>query len=195
LTTAAAGDRPPWVVVGLGNPGREYEETRHNVGLWCIDELARRTGVKLERADRRARLAETQVAGRRVALIASRVYVNESGVAVGYALTRFHSGPERLIVVLDDINLEPGAIRIRRKGSSGGHNGLKSVTAAIGTDEFIRVRIGVGRPGSPEKQVDHVLSEFSRADKAMVREAVKRAADAIDAIVRDGVEQAMNTFN
>ena len=185
----------PWVIVGLGNPGPEYEETRHNAGLWCIQELARRAHVKLERAGRLARLAQVDIEGQPAVLVAPRTFVNESGSAVKWALARYRAGPEKLIVALDELNLEPGAVRIRSTGSPGGHNGMKSIIVAISTEEFVRVRIGVGRPSSPERQVEHVLSPLSKADRALVDEAVKRAADAVAAVIRDGAEPAMNQFN
>jgi PTH1 family peptidyl-tRNA hydrolase len=183
------------VVVGLGNPGPTYENTRHNAGMWCIEELARRAHAGLERTDRRARTARVKIEGQNAVLVAPRTYVNDSGVAVRWALEKLKSGPDRLIVVLDEVNLAPGDVRIRRRGSPGGHNGMKSIVAAIGTEEFVRVRIGVGRPGSPGKRIDHVLGEFSREDRALVDDAVRRAADGVAAIIRDGIESAMNTFN
>jgi peptidyl-tRNA hydrolase, PTH1 family len=185
----------PWVVVGLGNPGPEYDNTRHNVGFECIEELARRAHVKLGRADRRARASEAQIEAQRVILVAPRTYVNESGVAVRWALDHYRSSPERLIVILDEINLEPGTVRIRRTGSAGGHNGMKSILASLGGADFARVRIGVGRPQSAARQVEHVLSTFSRADRLLVDGAVGQATDAVVAIIRDGIESAMNQFN
>jgi PTH1 family peptidyl-tRNA hydrolase len=181
--------------VGLGNPGPEYEDTRHNAGVWCVNELARRSRAKLERADRRARTAETSIEGQRTVLVVPRTYVNDSGTAVRWALARYRSGPDRLIVVLDEVNLDPGAVRIRRSGSAGGHNGMKSILGAVGTEEFVRVRIGVGRPGSAARQVEHVLSPLPRAERALVDEAVKRAADAVHTVIRDGAETAMNLYN
>ncbi len=186
----------PWVIAGLGNPGAEYERTRHNVGVWCIDEIAARGRVKLEKTDRRIRSANVTVEGQRCALVVPRMYVNESGPAIRFALERFKSAPDRLIVLIDDINLEAGNIRIRRSGSAGGHNGLKSIIGALGTDEFIRVRIGVDRPPGPGKQqIAHVLGEFSGPDRKRAGDAVVRAADAVAAILRDGIESSMNQFN
>jgi PTH1 family peptidyl-tRNA hydrolase len=185
----------PWVIVGLGNPGRDYENTRHNVGLQCVELMARQSRVKLERAGRQARLADTQIVGQPAVLAVPRTFVNESGAAVRYVLTRSRAGPEKLIVILDELNLDPGEVRIRRRGSPGGHNGMKSIVAAIGSEEFVRVRIGVGRPPSAEKQVQHVLSPFSRNDRALVDQAIASAAEAAAAIIRDGVEAAMNLWN
>jgi PTH1 family peptidyl-tRNA hydrolase len=190
-----AGGAAPWVIVGLGNPGREYEDTRHNVGLQCVELMARRSRVKLARVDRRARLAETLIEGQPAVLAIPRTFVNDSGVAVRYVLTRSRASPEKLIVILDELNLDPGAVRIRRSGSPGGHNGMKSIVASIGSEEFIRVRIGVGRPPSAEKQIEHVLSPFSRNDRTLVDQAIASAADAAAVIIRDGVEAAMNLWN
>ncbi len=185
---------PPWLVVGLGNPGDEYAGTRHNVGHWCVRQMARAAAAPLE-GRRLVRLAETRLAGRRTVLAVSRTYVNVSGEAVQYLLDRYRCGPEKLIVVVDDINLPPGAIRIRGRGGAGGHNGLKSIIAVIGSSEFKRVRIGVGRPSSPGSQVDHVLGEFGDEDRELVDGAVSRAAGAVEAIVEQGIDRAMNVFN
>ncbi len=191
-----AEPEPPWIVVGLGNPGDEYRNTRHNVGHWCIRQLAgsRSTGAAFQ-GKQLVRLADTSLGSQRTVLAISRTYVNLSGEAVNYLLTRFRCGPEKLIVALDDINLPPGAIRIRRRGGHGGHNGLKSINSALGSEEFKRVRIGVGKPGTPEEQVDHVLGTFDDEERALVDEAVSRAAEAIAAIIAHGVDKAMNRFN
>lgn len=190
-----AGPAAPWVIVGLGNPGAEYENTRHNVGLQCVELMARQSHVKLERAGPRARIAETIIEGQPAVLAVPRTYVNDSGAAVRHVLARSHAGAEKLIVILDELNLDPGVVRIRRRGSPGGHNGMKSIVASIGSEEFIRVRIGVGRPPSADRQVQHVLSPFSRNDRALVDQAIASAAEAAAAIIRDGVEAAMNRWN
>ncbi len=189
------GRQATWLVVGLGNPGPDYANTRHNVGIKCVEELARRARVKLERADRRARVGQASMEDCRAVLVAPRTYVNDSGAAVNWALARYRAGPDRLIVVLDELHLEPGDVRIRVRGSAGGHNGMKSIIGVIGTEEFVRVRIGVGRPPSSAKQVEHVLSPFSGTDRKLVEDAIGRAADAVLAIMRDGPESAMNQFN
>ena len=194
-TSLKSKKTPALIVVGLGNPGADYRNTRHNVGAWCLDELARRCGVKLKRIDSRVNAAEATLAGRSVLLAVPRTYMNESGQAVGYILRRHAAGPERLIVLVDDMDLEPGKIRIRAQGSAGGHNGLKSIVGTIGSTEFGRVRIGVGRPGTRGREIDHVLSPLSRGDRALVDEAVKRAADSIEAIAGRGIQAAMNEFN
>lgn len=189
------GSIPQLIIVGLGNPGPDYRNTRHNAGAWCLDELARRCGVKLKRLDARVSVAETTLADRNVVLAMPRTYMNQSGQAVGHLLRRYAAGPDRLVVLVDDMDLDPGKIRIRAQGSAGGHNGLKSIVGAIGSTEFCRIRIGVGRPGTRGKEIDHVLSPLSREDRGLVDEAVKRAADSIEAIAVRGIQAAMNEFN
>jgi PTH1 family peptidyl-tRNA hydrolase len=189
------GSTPQLIIVGLGNPGSDYRNTRHNAGAWCLDELARRCGVKLKRIDTRVSAVETILADRNVVLAMPRTYMNQSGQAVGHLLRRYAAGPDRLVVLVDDMDLEPGKIRIRAQGSAGGHNGLKSIVGTIGSTEFCRIRIGVGRPGARGKEIDHVLSPLSREDRGLVDEAVKRAADSIEAIAVRGIQVAMNEFN
>lgn len=194
-TKPAGWSRPDWIIVGLGNPTPEYRETRHNAGFWCLEELARRSGARLKRFDPRVYGAETNLAGAPVVLGQPRTFMNLSGQAVGYLLRKYQAEPRMLIVIVDDMDILPGKIRVRSQGSAGGHNGLKSIAGTIGTSDFIRVRIGVGRPGSPGAEIDHVLSPLDRSDRALVNEAVGRAADAVEAILRDGPDRAMNTFN
>ena len=135
------------------------------------------------------------IGGQRAVLAEPRVYVNLSGEAARYLLRRYNSGSDRLIVICDDINLPVGKVRIRSKGGPGGHNGLKSMIAQVKTEEFVRVRIGVGRPESKDQQVDHVLGRMPPKEREAVKEAAVRAADAVESVIRDGVETAMNKFN
>ncbi len=185
----------PYVVVGTGNPGPEYRNTRHNAGFWCIDRLAERADAKLKRAHRHAVIAIAELGGEPVVLVKPRTFVNLSGLAAAYALNRFAAGPERLIAVVDDIHLPPGSVRVRSKGGSGGHKGLKSIAERIGTSDFARVRIGVGAPDDPSDQVRHVLSTLPSGERKLVDEAVERAADAVAAILTDGIEPAMSRYN
>lgn len=194
-TRPAGWSRPDWVIVGLGNPSPEYRDTRHNAGFWCLEELAQRTGARLKRFDPRVDGAETTLTGVPVVLGKPRTFMNQSGQAVGYLLRKYQAEASALIVLVDDMDILPGKLRVRAQGSAGGHNGLKSIVAAIGTTEFIRVRIGVGRPGTPGAEIDHVLSPLDRADRALVIDAVKRAADAVETILRNGPDAAMNGFN
>jgi peptidyl-tRNA hydrolase, PTH1 family len=182
------------LVAGLGNPGRQYADTRHNVGFMVADELARRLGG-LWRGKFTGELAEVRLDGLRLALLKPQTYMNESGRSVGAAARFFKVGPESLVVVHDEVDLEPGRLQVRLGGGLAGHNGLRSVASALGTPDFARVRIGVGRPerGDPRPVADFVLSGFPPEVDAEA--LISRAADAVEAIARDGVEEAQNRFN
>ena len=179
----------------MGNPGPEYRNTRHNAGFWCIDLLARRHGIKMARGHRTTRLGDGEIEGQRVVLSKPRTFVNRSGQAANYLLARYRVKRDRLLIVYDDTALPPGKIRLRPEGSAGGHNGIKSIISALGTQEFARLRIGVGRPESNADRIDHVLGELPPEDKRQVDDAVHRAADAIATVLTDGVTEAMNRHN
>ena len=182
------------LVAGLGNPGREYERTRHNVGWLVVDELARRHGGSW-RSKFSGSLAEVRVDGSKLALLKPETYMNESGRSVA-AATRFFKVPaESLLVVHDDVDLEPGRLQARRGGGLAGHNGLRSLGQHLGTQDFLRLRIGVGRPGrgDPRPVKDWVLSPFAPEEDPDA--LVARAADAAETIVRDGLEAAQQHFN
>ena len=193
--SGGASDGPPWIVLGLGNPGAEYRNTRHNVGWWCMDELVRRTNAELSRKRKELRFAEVELASNQVVLAYPRTFMNNSGLALSYLTNRFKSGPEQIVIVADDINLPPGSVRIRKKGGPGGHNGLKSIITALGTNEFPRVRIGVGNSDTSAEQVDHVLGTLDPDTRELVTAATNRAADAITMIVSGDIDNAMNKFN
>ena len=195
LRGGAPFEGTPHIVVGTGNPGPEYRDTRHNAGFWCIDRLAERAGTKLRRAHRHALVAVTQINGEPVVLAKPRTFVNRSGLAAAYLLNRFAAGPERLIAVVDDVHLPPGSVRVRARGSAGGHKGLKSIAESIGTSDFARVRIGIGAPDDPANLVEHVLSSLPPGERELVNEAVERAADTVAAILADGIEPAMKSYN
>jgi PTH1 family peptidyl-tRNA hydrolase len=182
------------LVAGLGNPGREYERTRHNVGFMVCDELARRHGASF-RSKFSGQLAETRIDGRRAALLKPLTYMNDSGRSVGAAARFFKLPPERLLVLHDEVDLEPGRLQARFGGGLAGHNGLRSVAQHLKTPEFLRLRIGVGRPerGDPRPVADFVLSPFDEFTD--VEALVQRATDAVESIVRDGLEGAQNRFN
>jgi PTH1 family peptidyl-tRNA hydrolase len=182
------------LVAGLGNPGREYERTRHNVGFMVCDELARRHGASF-RSKFSGQLAETRIDGRRAALLKPLTYMNDSGRSVGAAARFFKLPPERLLVLHDEVDLEPGRLQARFGGGLAGHNGLRSVAQHLKTPEFLRLRIGVGRPerGDPRPVADFVLSPFDEFTD--VEALVQRATDAVESIVRDGLEDAQNRFN
>jgi PTH1 family peptidyl-tRNA hydrolase len=182
------------LVAGLGNPGRAYADTRHNVGFIVADELARRLGGSW-RGKFSGELAEVRLDGLRLALLKPQTYMNESGRSVGAAQRFFKVEPEALVVVHDELDLEPGRLQVRLGGGLAGHNGLRSVASALGTPEFARVRIGVGRPerGDPRPVADFVLSRFP--PEVDVEALVSRAAEAVEAIARDGIEETQNRFN
>jgi PTH1 family peptidyl-tRNA hydrolase len=182
------------LVAGLGNPAREYADTRHNVGFMVADELARRHGGSW-RAKFSGDLAEMRLDGLRLALLKPQTYMNESGRSVGSAVRFFKVDPETLLVVHDEVDLEPGRLQVRLGGGFAGHNGLRSVAQLLGTGDFARLRIGVGRPerGDPRPVADFVLSPF--APDVDVEGLVARAADAVETIAREGLEEAQNRFN
>ena len=186
---------PSLIVVGLGNPEPQYESSPHNVGFWCIRRLADRHGLTLDRAHRTTRLAEGEIEACRVALARPRTYVNRTGDAVSYLLARYRVTRERLLIVCDDIALPPGKIRIRPQGSAGGHNGIKSVIAALGSEDFARLRIGVGQPPDGADQIGYLLSEMAPDQRRQVEDAVDRAADAVACLLTEGITEAMNRFN
>ena len=182
------------LVAGLGNPGREYADTRHNVGFMVAEELARRHGGSW-RAKFSGDLAEMRLDGLKLAVLKPQTYMNESGRSVGAAARFFKVEPEALLVVHDEVDLEPGRLQARLGGGLAGHNGLRSVAQHLGTSEFARLRIGVGRPerGDPRPVADFVLSPFS--PEVDVERLVARAADAVETVAREGVEEAQNRFN
>jgi PTH1 family peptidyl-tRNA hydrolase len=182
------------LVAGLGNPGREYERTRHNAGWMVVDELARRHDGSF-RSKFSGQLAEVRDDERRLALLKPETYMNVSGGSVGAAVRFFKVPPESLLVVHDDVDLEPGRLQLRLGGGLAGHNGLRSIADALGTQEFLRIRIGVGRPerGDRRPVADFVLSEFE--PEVDVEALVSRAADAVESIARDGLESSQRRFN
>jgi peptidyl-tRNA hydrolase, PTH1 family len=182
------------LVAGLGNPGRRYERTRHNVGWLVLDELARRHGGSW-RSKFSGSLAEIRVGERRIALLKPETYMNESGRSVAGAARFFKVPVESLLVVHDDVDLEPGRLQARRGGGLAGHNGLRSLAQLLGTQDFLRLRLGVGRPsrGDPRTVSDWVLSPF--APEEDVDALVTRAADAVETVLADGLEAAQARFN
>ena len=189
-------DRPHFnLVVGLGNPGKEYAETRHNVGFWCVDHLANEGSISLSRRQRQLAIGEGTLAGIHVALAKPRTFVNNSGQAVKYLLARYRASPADLLVIVDDMNLPLGKMRLRARGSAGGHNGMKSIIEVIGTQDFARVRIGIGRPSTGVDEVDYVLSAMSPEERATAEDAVERASQAVVCVLTEGIDEAMGRFN
>ncbi len=183
------------LIVGLGNPDRRYRGTRHNIGWEVIDQLARRSGITVEREDGWAQVGRGTVCGRRVLLAKPQTYVNLSGVAVQDLRRRHRVKVEDVFLIVDDLDLPLGRVRMRPKGGHGGHNGLRSVIEALGSDEFPRLRIGVGRPPEGVDPADYVLTRFSMIERKVVEAAVDRAAEAIETAVGQGIEAAMTQFN
>ena len=185
----------PRLVVGLGNPGKQYAKTRHNVGFWCVERLAKDSSIAFSRRYRHAVVGEGTVAGRAVAVAKPRTFVNDSGRAITSLLGRYRASAADLLVVYDDMSLSPGQLRVRPRGSSGGHNGIKSIIGAIGTQEFARVRVGIGHPPAGLDDVQYVLGRMPPEERREVNGAVERAAQAIVCVLNEGVEAAMNRFN
>lgn len=182
------------LIAGLGNPGARYERDRHNVGWMVVDELARRHGATFK-SKFNGRLSESRVGDARVALLKPETYMNESGRSITAAARFFKAAPEEVLVVHDDVDLETARLQARLGGGLAGHNGLRSIAGRLGTQDFLRLRVGVGRPerGDPRPVADYVLSPFAPEDDADA--IVGRAADAVEALVRDGLEETQRRFN
>lgn len=183
------------IIVGLGNPGSEYAATRHNVGFMTIDALAAKYNVTVWRNKFSAQIGECVIGEEKVLLVKPQTYMNLSGEAVGPLLNWYKLESSDLAVIHDDLDLEAGAARIRIKGSSGGHNGIKSILAHIGTEDFARFRIGISRPPQGWTVVDHVLAKFSDADRASVDDIIEKIVPALECFVKNGVQLAMNRYN
>lgn len=185
-----------YIIAGLGNPGRKYDGTKHNVGFEVIDELIERHHVPYGGTDRKAMYGKTVIGGEKCILIKPMTFMNLSGEAVRAYMDYYKLDPEEdLIVIYDDIDLDPGQLRIRKKGSAGGHNGMKNIIAQLGTDSFLRIRVGTG--AKPEKWdlADYVLAPFDTEARKKVDSAVKNAADAVELVVQGEADRAMNLYN
>lgn len=185
-----------WLIVGLGNPGDQYENTRHNVGWRALDELAEIANVPVQKLKYKALTNTCTVSGAKALLMKPITYMNLSGEAVGEAARFFKIPPERVLVLSDDVSLPVGKLRIRKSGSAGGHNGLKSIIQHLGTDQFPRVKIGVGGKPHPDYDMaDWVLGKFSPEDKKTIDEMVQKAAKAAAYYIEEGPDKAMGKFN
>lgn len=184
------------IVVGLGNPGSEYEKTRHNAGFIAIDYIADACGVKIDKLKFRALVAEAQIGGVRVLLMKPQTFMNSSGEAIAAAASFYKIPAENVIVLHDEISFEPGKIRIRRKGSAGGHNGLKSIIAQLSSDAFPRIKIGVGQKPSPDYDlINWVLGRFSQADLAAIGEELPNISSAVELMLLGKIDDAMNKYS
>lgn len=186
----------PWLVVGLGNPGSEYANTRHNIGFDVVSELAVRAGASL-RMNKRARAlsAEARLAGVRVVLAEPQTFMNLSGSAVASLCGFYRIPAERVVAIHDDLDLPLGGLRVKRGGGSGGHNGIKSMVSSLGTPEFLRVRVGIGRPPGTMDPAAYVLRRFAAAERSEAELAVATAADATESLLAKGLAATQNDFN
>ena len=199
IESGSAGNlhgRLTWIVAGLGNPGLEYENTRHNAGFLTMEELAKQCGAKLDQMKFKSDCGEAMLGEVRCLLMKPTTYMNLSGDAIAAAANFYKIPPEQVLVIYDDISLPPGKLRLRRKGSAGGHNGIKSIIAQLGTEEFPRIRVGVGAKPNPQYDLaDWVLSKFSEEDMTALQPALEHAADAAVKIVGGDMNTAMNLYS
>lgn len=185
-----------YLIVGLGNPGRQYESTRHNAGYICLDYIAGELGVKVNRIKFKSAVGEAIVAGKRCLLMKPSTYMNLSGQAVTEAMRFYKIPPEHTIILFDDISLDVGSMRIRRKGSDGGQNGMKNIIYLSGSENFPRVKIGIGHKPHPDYDLkDWVLSRFTDQDAKRIREILPNVRDAVELIVTEKIDEAMNRYN
>lgn len=188
-----------WIVVGLGNPGKKYERTRHNVGQDAVAELARRHGGTLKEGRDKALVCEVVVNDEKIVLAIPLTFMNESGQAVRGLVKRHNMKADdfasRLVIVHDELDLAPGTVRVKEGGGLAGHNGLRSITSHLSTQDYLRVRIGVGKPPTAELGADHVLRKVPPAERTLLDEAESRAADAVESLIAHGAAATMNTFN
>lgn len=191
-----ASKQETWLIVGLGNPGQEYVNTRHNCGFRALDLLAQKLGCSVNKGKFQGLYGQTVFAGKKLILLKPQTYMNLSGRSVLQLSAYFQIPPQRIIVIFDDISLQPGRLRVRADGSAGGHNGIKSIISELGSDAFPRVKVGVGAKPVPEQDLaDWVLSTFSASEEKVIRSALERGADAALCIVEHGVQEAANRFN
>ena len=183
------------IIVGLGNPGPRYRCTRHNIGFRCIDLMARRWDIKVSERRRKAVLGKGRHLEQDVALAKPRTFMNNSGDGVAYLLARYGARPQDLIIVYDEMSLPVGKLRLRPSGSDAGHNGIRSIIAALGTTDFTRIRVGIDRPNPEKNQISHVIGGFTNEEAPIITKTVKRVVAAVDCLLQEGIDQAMNQFN
>lgn len=194
--SSSSGGNITWIIAGLGNPGMTYANTRHNAGFMGIDRLSEETGISVKTMRFRSDCGDGTVGGKRCLLMKPTTFMNLSGEAVSAAAAFYKIPPERVLVLYDDITLPPGKLRIRRKGSAGGHNGMKSIIALLGSEEFPRIRIGVGAKPRPDYDLaDWVLSKFTEEETAALRPALENAAKAAELIVQGKIDAAMSSYS
>ena len=184
-----------YIIVGLGNPTKEYDKTRHNVGFSVIDVLADQIGIDVSEKKHRALCGKGMLEGQKVILAKPQTFMNLSGESVRAMVDFYKVSPDEVIIIYDDISLEPGQLRIRTKGSAGGHNGIKNIIAHLGTQEFPRIKVGVGEKPKYMDLADYVLSRFSKGEQELMDDAFREAADAVAMMISEGRDVAMNHFN
>lgn len=184
-----------YIIAGLGNPESKYDRTRHNIGFRLIDELAARNGITFSDRKHNGLCGKGIISGEKVLLVKPLTYMNLSGECVGPAADYYKVEPENVIILFDDISLDVGRIRIRKKGSAGGHNGIKSIIAHLGSENFPRLKFGVGDKPKGMDLADYVLGRFSSQDEATVSEGIKRACEAVECMIGEGCDAAMNKYN
>ncbi len=185
------------LIVGLGNPGRSYSANRHNIGFTCLRHFARKHGIRLDQKQCQARIGSGEAAGSETILARPQTYMNRSGAAVSCLLKKHRLSPENLIVIHDDLDLQLGRVRLRQGGGSGGHNGVASIIAELGSRDFIRLRVGIGRPdpATDNDVINYVLGDFSSEEKQLVTAVVAGASKAITCLLTEGLAVAMNRYN
>ena len=182
------------IITGLGNPGRKYENTRHNLGFTTVDRLAEEHGISVTKSKHKALIGEGRISGQKVLLVKPQTFMNLSGEAVRAVMDYYKEPVENLLVIYDDADIPAGAVRIRKKGGAGTHNGMRSVVSCLGDDGFARIRIGIGTQDDRDI-VDHVLGGFTREEADVMREAVLTAVSAVECMLSEGIDIAMNEYN
>lgn len=194
--SSSAVGKPEFIIAGLGNPGREYEYSRHNAGFLCIDVLCNKYGIKVDRLKYKSLTGTALIDGHPCLVMRPQTYMNNSGEAIKEAADFYKIPPEKVIVIYDDISINTGVLRIRRKGSAGGHNGIKSIIAHLGSENFPRLKLGVGERKDPDSDLkDHVLGKFSKEDLVTMKQTMEKAVEAIPYILNGDIDGAMNHFS
>jgi PTH1 family peptidyl-tRNA hydrolase len=184
-----------WLIIGLGNPGKEYRLTRHNVGFRAVDRFARDQGIRFNKRRNKAQIGEGRLGKERVVLAKPLTYMNKSGVAAKRLVEAWGIPLDHLVVVHDDLDLACGRMKIKEKGGHGGHKGVQSIIEQLGSADFLRVKVGIGKPPPHDEGADYVLSRFAADERALIKKSVQQAAEAIEAIISSGKDKAMNKYN